>query len=48
MHRALSLTELRLLERRLSDLLGAPVDLVPESALRPDLCDRVLAGAVAL
>jgi predicted nucleotidyltransferase len=33
------------LERSLSELLGAPVDLVPSTALRPDLRDRVLAEA---
>lgn len=44
----LSLMELGRLERRLADAIGAPVDLVPESALRPDLRERVLAEAVAL
>lgn len=45
---AMGLMELGALERRLSELLGADVDLIPASALRPDLRDRVLAEAVAL
>lgn len=44
----LSLMELGALERRLSELLGAPVDLIPAAVLRPDLRDRVLAQAVSL
>jgi len=44
----MGLMELGTLERRLSELLGAPVDLIPAAALRPDLRDRVLAEAVAL
>jgi predicted nucleotidyltransferase len=44
----LSLLELGALERRLSELLGAHVDLIPASALRPGLRDRVLAEAVSL
>lgn len=36
------------LERRLSELVGVPVDLVPESALRPEFRDRILADAVPL
>lgn len=44
----MSLMELGALERRLSELLGAPVDLIPTSALRPDLRDLVLAEAVTL
>jgi uncharacterized protein len=44
----MGLMELGALERRLSDLLGAPVDLIPAAALRPDLRDRVLAEAVTL
>ncbi len=44
----LSLMELGRLEQRLADVIGAPVDLVPDAALRPDLRDRVLAEAVAL
>ena len=48
MHRPLSLLELGGLERRIGDLVGAPVDLVPEEALRPDLRQRVFAEAVQL
>jgi predicted nucleotidyltransferase len=44
----MSLMELGALERRLSELLGAPVDLIPAAALRPDLRDLVLAEAVTL
>ena len=48
MDTAMSLTELGVLERRLSELLGTHVDLIPASALRPDLRERVLAEVVAL
>ncbi|MDN5790312.1 MAG: hypothetical protein L0H25_05520 [Micrococcales bacterium] len=48
MKEPLSLMQLGRLEQRLTDLLGVPVDLVPESALRPDLCERVMSEAVAL
>lgn len=48
MKRPLSLMQLGRLEQRLTDLLGVSVDLVPESALRPDLRERVLSQAVAL
>lgn len=48
MKEPLSLMQLSVLEQRIADLLGASVDLVPESALRPDLRDRVYAEAVAL
>lgn len=44
----MSLKELGALERRLSELLDAPVDLIPAAVLRPDLRDRVLAQAVSL
>ncbi len=44
----MGLIEIGALERRLSELLGASVELVPASALRPDLRDRVLAEAVPL
>lgn len=44
----LSLMELSQLERQISSMLDAEVDLVPESALRPDLRDRILTEAVAL
>ncbi|MEE9562898.1 MAG: nucleotidyltransferase family protein [Thermoanaerobaculia bacterium] len=35
------------LERHLSDLLDADVDLVMETALKPSLKDRILAEAIA-
>lgn len=44
----LSLMQLGRLEQEIARLLGAPVDLVPEPALRPDLRERALAEAVAL
>lgn len=46
--RPLSLMELGRAEDQISRLLDVDVDLVPESALRPDLRDRVMAEAVAL
>ncbi|WP_460812260.1 nucleotidyltransferase family protein [Nocardioides salsibiostraticola] len=48
MNRPLSLMQLGRLEQRVADLLGTSVDLVPESALRPDLRERVYAEAVSL
>ena len=45
---ALSLMELARLEQHISDMVQATVNLVPESAIRPDLRDRVLAEAVPL
>lgn len=48
MGQPLSLMELGRLEQRLVEAIGAPVDLVPDAALRPDLRGRVLAEAVAL
>lgn len=44
----LSLMQLGRLEQEIAHLLGAPVDLIPESALRPDLRERALSEAVAL
>ena len=44
----LSLTELGRLEDEVSAAVGVPVDLVPESSLRPALRDRALAEAVPL
>ena len=44
----MGLLELGALERRLSELLGSPVDLIPSAALRPDLREGVLAEAVSL
>jgi DNA polymerase beta domain protein region len=43
-----SLFTLARAERGLEDLLGAPVDLVPDDAIRPDLRERILGEAVPL
>lgn len=48
MGRPLSLMELGRLEDEVSAAVGVPVDLVPESSLRPAFRDRVLADAVPL
>ena len=48
MARPLSLMQLGALERDVSQVVGCPVDLVPDTVLRPDLRDRILAEAVAL
>ncbi|HHX85867.1 MAG TPA: toxin-antitoxin system toxin subunit [Actinomycetales bacterium] len=48
MGRPLGLMELGRLEARLADAIGAPVDLVPESSVRPDLRERIDAEAVPL
>ncbi len=48
MGRPLSLMELGRLEDEVSASVGLPVDLVPESSLRPALRDRALAEAVPL
>ncbi len=48
MRKPLSLMQLGRLEKRIADLLNAPVDLVPDSALRPDLRDRIRSEAVPL
>ena len=48
MREPLSLMQLGRLEQQVADLLDAPVDLVPESALRPDLRERVHSEAVSL
>ena len=44
----LSLMDLARLEQRLEAAVGAQVDLVPDTSIRPELRDRVLAEAVAL
>lgn len=44
----LSLMELADLEEQVAAAVGADVDLVPESAVRPGLRDRVMAEAVCL
>ncbi len=48
MHKPLSLLSLERLERRISNAVGLPVDLVPDSALRPEHRERALAEAVPL
>lgn len=48
MTKPLSLMQLGRLEQQIADLLDAAVDLVPESALRPDLRERVFYEAVSL
>ena len=48
MERPLSLLQLGRLESRLADLLQAPVDLVPDDALRPAVREQVLNDAVPL
>ena len=48
MGRPLSLMELGRLEDEVSAAVGVPVDLVPESSLRPALRDRALVEAVPL
>ncbi len=49
MGQPLSLMELGQLEQRLGEAIGAPVDLVPDTAIiSSDLRERVLAEAVAL
>lgn len=44
----LSLMELSALNDRVGAVLGVPVDLVPDSAISPDLRDRIVAEAVPL
>lgn len=48
MREPLSLMQLGRLEKQIATLLDAPVDLAPESALRPDLRERVSSEAVSL
>ena len=48
MRKPLSLMQLSTLERELSGLIGARVDLVPESSIRPDLRQHILDQAVPL
>ena len=48
MGRPLGLIQLGRLENEISVLLGVPVDLVPDAALRPEFRDRVLSEAVTL
>ncbi len=48
MGRPLGLMELAKLEQRLAEVIGVPVDLIPENAIQPALRQRVLNEAVAL
>ncbi len=48
MGRPLSLMELGELERQLSEALQAPVDILPDTALRPPMRERILAEAIKL
>lgn len=48
MREPLSLMQLGRLEQEVAALMDAPVDLVPESTLRPDLRERVCSEAVML
>lgn len=48
MHRPFGLLELGRLEARISEIIGADVDLVPDSAIRPALRERILSEAVPL
>lgn len=48
MNEPFSLLALGRLERQIAECVGLPVDLVPDSALRPELRDRMLGEAVPL
>lgn len=48
MTRPLSLMELADLEQQIAHAIGVDVDLIPDSAVRPDLQERILAEAVPL
>ncbi len=48
MGRPLSLLELGRLEQRLTAVLEVEVDAVPDSTLRPELKERILAEAITL
>ncbi|NLT25489.1 MAG: nucleotidyltransferase family protein [Microbacteriaceae bacterium] len=48
MRAPLGMLALARLEHDISTLLGHPVDLVPESSLRPDVRERILREAVPL
>jgi len=48
MSKPLSLMKMAYLEQQISELLGVDVDLVPDSTIRPEYRDRILAEAVAL
>ncbi|KHL16096.1 UNVERIFIED_CONTAM: hypothetical protein LK11_18185 [Mumia flava] len=48
MTKPMSLMALGRLEQKISDLVGVRVDLVPDSAVRPEFRDRIEAEAVPL
>lgn len=48
MDEPLSLMQLGRLERKIAAIVGADVDLVPESSLKPEVRDRILSEAIAL
>ena len=48
MGRPLGLTDLAMLEERLGEILGVPVDLVPDTNIRPVMRERILSEAVPL
>ena len=48
MKRPLSLMEIGTLEQRLAECVGVDIDLVPDTAIRPALRDRIMAEAVPL
>ncbi|MFN2318119.1 MAG: nucleotidyltransferase family protein [Dermatophilaceae bacterium] len=48
MSRPLGLLELEALQARVSEVVGAPVDLVPDGTLLPPVARRVLAEAIPL
>jgi len=48
MNKPLSLMRLARLEQQISQLLGVDVDLVPDSTIRPEFRERILAEAVVL
>lgn len=48
MDQPVSLLELSAVERELTALLGAKVDVVPDTSLRPDIREQVLSEAIPL
>nr|WP_314906600.1 nucleotidyltransferase domain-containing protein [Propionibacterium acidifaciens] len=48
MGRPLGLMDLAMLEERLGEILGVPVDLVPDTNIRPVMRERILSEAVPL
>ena len=48
MNETLGLMELARVERAVSEVIGADVDLVPDSSIRPGIREKVLHQAVPL